>query len=125
MPHLRQLVEIESRQSMTSGPKPISRTSAILCAISLPLALAALVFLPAGRIDWISGWIFVAVFVAAFALLARVSISDGGVPGDDLERCLWSVIREAQCDMSTGAVIVRNMLRVTPPRTNSRKREWP
>jgi hypothetical protein len=30
-----------------------------------------------------------------------------------------------QCDMSTGTVIVRNMLRVTPPSTNSRKREWP
>src|SRR6516162_2562248 len=33
--------------------------------------------------------------------------------------------QDDQCDMSTGTVIVRNMLRVTPPSTNSRKREWP
>ena len=43
-------------------------------------------------------------------------------------RCpLWTwistVTRDDQCDMSTGAVKVRNMLRVTPPSTNSRKRE--
>jgi len=31
----------------------------------------------------------------------------------------------AQCDINTGAVIDRKMLRVTPPSTNSRKREWP
>ena len=31
----------------------------------------------------------------------------------------------AQCDINTGTVIVRNMLRVTPPSTNSRKRECP
>jgi hypothetical protein len=30
-----------------------------------------------------------------------------------------------QCDISTGTVIDRKMLRVTPPRMNSRKREWP
>jgi len=30
-----------------------------------------------------------------------------------------------QCDFSTGTVIDRKMLRVTPPRMNSRKREWP
>ena len=36
-----------------------------------------------------------------------------------------AVHRLAQCDINTGAVIVRNMLRVTPPSTNSRKREWP
>ena len=38
---------------MTSAadPKPMSRTSAILYGIGLPLALVALVFLPAGRID--------------------------------------------------------------------------
>ena len=33
--------------------------------------------------------------------------------------------QDDQCDMSTGVVIVRNMVRVTPPSTNSRKREWP
>ena len=30
-----------------------------------------------------------------------------------------------QCDISTGTVIDRKMLRVTPPSTNSRSREWP
>ena len=30
-----------------------------------------------------------------------------------------------QCDISTGTVIDRKMLRVTPPRMNSRKRECP
>src|SRR5262249_47967718 len=64
---------------MTSAvdPKPMSRASAILYAIGLPLALVALVFLPAGRIDWLPGWIFIAVLFVAFALsallLARVN----------------------------------------------------
>jgi protein-S-isoprenylcysteine O-methyltransferase Ste14 len=64
---------------MTSAvdPKPMSRTSAILYAIGLPLALLALVFLPAGRMDWGPGWIFIAVLIAAFGLsallLARVN----------------------------------------------------
>ena len=40
-----------------------------LYAISLPLGLAALVFLPAGRIDWTAGWVFIAV-LAAFGLSA-------------------------------------------------------
>jgi hypothetical protein len=43
----------------------MSSTSAPL-RDSLPLGLAALVFLPAGRIDWAAGWIFIAVLVAAF-----------------------------------------------------------
>jgi protein-S-isoprenylcysteine O-methyltransferase Ste14 len=72
-------MEIERRVSMTfaADPKPMSRTTAILYAIGLPLALLALVFLPAGRIDWIPGWIFIAVTGAAFSLsallLARVN----------------------------------------------------
>jgi protein-S-isoprenylcysteine O-methyltransferase Ste14 len=59
---------------MTSAvdPEPMSRTSAILYAISLPLVLVALVFLPAGRIDWLPGWIFIAALVAAFGLSALV-----------------------------------------------------
>ena len=60
-----------------ADPKPMSRTTAILYAIGLPLALVALAFLPAGRIDWAPGWIFIAVLVAAFGLsallLARVN----------------------------------------------------
>jgi len=63
---------------MTStDPRPMSRASAILYAIGLPLALVGLVFLPVGRIDWTPGWIFIAVLVAAFGLsallLARVN----------------------------------------------------
>jgi protein-S-isoprenylcysteine O-methyltransferase Ste14 len=64
---------------MTSAvdPKPMSRTTAILYAIGLPLALVSLVFLPAGTIDWAPGWVFIAVLVAAFGLsallLARVN----------------------------------------------------
>jgi hypothetical protein len=46
----------------------MSHTSAILYATSFPLALVALVFLPAGRLGWISGWIFVSVLVVAFGL---------------------------------------------------------
>ena len=40
---------------MTSAvdPKPMSRTAAVLYAIGLPLCLVALVFVPAGRIDWV------------------------------------------------------------------------
>ena len=59
---------------MTSAvdPKPMSRTKAILSAIGSPLALVALVFLPVGRMDWIPGWIFIAVLVAAFGLSALV-----------------------------------------------------
>jgi protein-S-isoprenylcysteine O-methyltransferase Ste14 len=64
---------------MTSAvdPKPMSRAKVILYAIGLPPTLVALVFLPAGKIDWIPGWIFIAVLVAVFGLsallLARVN----------------------------------------------------
>ena len=64
---------------MTSAvePKPMSRTKAILYGLGLPLALVALVFVPAGRIGWPPGWIFIAVLVAIFGvsalLLARVN----------------------------------------------------
>jgi protein-S-isoprenylcysteine O-methyltransferase Ste14 len=46
-------------------------------AIGLPLGLLALVFLPAGRVDWAPGWFFIAFVVvaycAAFLVLARVN----------------------------------------------------
>ncbi|MCA6113342.1 isoprenylcysteine carboxylmethyltransferase family protein [Bradyrhizobium sp. WSM 1738] len=64
---------------MTSAvdPKPMSRTKAILYAVGSPLILVALVFLPAGRVDWTPGWIFIAVLVSLFSLsallLARVN----------------------------------------------------
>jgi protein-S-isoprenylcysteine O-methyltransferase Ste14 len=55
----------------------MSRTTAILYAIGSPIALVALVFLPAGRIDWAPGWSFITVLVGAFGLsallLARVN----------------------------------------------------
>lgn len=53
-------------------PKPMSRAAAILYAIISPLSLLALIFLPAGRIDWCPGWVFLAVVVAAFGLSALV-----------------------------------------------------
>ncbi|SNB66909.1 MULTISPECIES: isoprenylcysteine carboxylmethyltransferase family protein [unclassified Agrobacterium] len=59
---------------MTSDadPKPMSRTAAILYAIMSPLGLIALIFLPAGRIDWRPGWIFVVVVAVSFGLSALV-----------------------------------------------------
>lgn len=59
---------------MTSDadPKPMSRAAAILYAISLPLGLMALVFLPTGRINWCPGWIFVVIVVVSFGLSALV-----------------------------------------------------
>jgi protein-S-isoprenylcysteine O-methyltransferase Ste14 len=60
-----------------SEPKPMSGTKVIAYAIGLPLALLTLVFLPVGRLDWTSGWIFiifVVIFYGASALvLARVN----------------------------------------------------
>jgi protein-S-isoprenylcysteine O-methyltransferase Ste14 len=59
---------------MTSDadPKPMMRTAAILYAIGFPLGLLALVFLPAGRIDWPAGWIFITVLVLALGLSALI-----------------------------------------------------
>jgi protein-S-isoprenylcysteine O-methyltransferase Ste14 len=61
---------LKENMNSAGDPSPMSRTSAMLYAISLPLALVALVFLPAGRIGWTPGWIFIAVLVAAFGLSA-------------------------------------------------------
>ena len=41
-----------------TDPAPMSRAVAVLYAIGSPLALVALVFVPAGRIDWLPGWVF-------------------------------------------------------------------
>jgi hypothetical protein len=72
-----ELLDIHCRHSHYQLPKPMSRTKAILYAIGSPLSLVAMVFLPVGRIDWIPGWIFIAVLVAIFGLsallLARVN----------------------------------------------------
>lgn len=53
-----------------ADPEPMSRTTAILYAIASPLLLIALVIVPAGRIEWALGWIFIAVLIAAFGLSA-------------------------------------------------------
>lgn len=57
---------------MDNDPKPMSRAAAVAYAILNPLVLIALVFVPAGRIDWRPGWIFVAVVVVSFAASALV-----------------------------------------------------
>lgn len=58
-------------------PPPMSRGKAVIYAISLPLALLLLLFLPAGSLSWRAGWIFVAVLLLGFGasafLLARVN----------------------------------------------------
>lgn len=58
-------------------PPPMSRTATISYAIGLPLALLALIFLPAGRLDWTPGWIFIlflfTVYGVAVLVLKRVN----------------------------------------------------
>ena len=51
-------------------PPPMSRAKAIAYAVSLPVCLLALVFLPVGRLDWKPGWLFVGILVIAFAVSA-------------------------------------------------------
>lgn len=53
-------------------PPSISSRTAITYAIGLPLALLALVFLPAGSISWRPGWVFLTVLVLAFGISALV-----------------------------------------------------
>jgi protein-S-isoprenylcysteine O-methyltransferase Ste14 len=48
-------------------PPPMSRTAAIAYSIGLPIALIALIFLPAGSIAWPPGWVFLVVMVVAFS----------------------------------------------------------
>jgi protein-S-isoprenylcysteine O-methyltransferase Ste14 len=58
-------------------PPAMSRGKAIAYAIGIPVALLALVFVPAGRIDWRLGWIFIAVLTVGYSIsglvLARVN----------------------------------------------------
>jgi protein-S-isoprenylcysteine O-methyltransferase Ste14 len=55
----------------------MSRGAAILYAIGLPIALVLLLFVPAGSIGWMPGWLFIAVLTIAFGtsalVLARVN----------------------------------------------------
>ena len=57
-----------------TDPAPMSRAVAVLYAIVSPLTLVALVFVPAGRIDWLPGWIFIGVVTAVFAASAGVLV---------------------------------------------------
>ncbi|MFB2563100.1 methyltransferase family protein [Rhizobium sp. IMFF44] len=58
-------------------PEPMSRTKALLYAIGLPLGLLVFIFLPAGRLDWQPGWIFIAFLIVsygiAFLIMRRVN----------------------------------------------------
>jgi protein-S-isoprenylcysteine O-methyltransferase Ste14 len=53
-------------------PEPMSRTKAISYAIGLPLALLVLVFLPAGRLDWTPGWVFIAFLVVSYGIATLI-----------------------------------------------------
>lgn len=53
-------------------PEPMSRTKAISYAIGLPLALLVLVFLPAGRLDWVPGWVFIAFLVVSYGIATLI-----------------------------------------------------
>lgn len=53
-------------------PPAMSRGKAAVYAITLPLSLLILLFLPAGSLSWRTGWIFVAALVAGFGISALV-----------------------------------------------------
>ena len=68
-------------------PPPMSRAKAIAYAVSLPVCLLALVFLPVGRLDWKPGWLFVGILVIAFAVsaLSPAALDADGQPPSDQE----------------------------------------
>lgn len=51
-----------------TDPEPMSRTKALAYAIGLPLALLVLIFLPAGRLDWPPGRVFIAFLVVSYGI---------------------------------------------------------
>lgn len=53
-------------------PEPMSRAKIISYAIGLPLALLVFVFLPAGRLDWAPGWIFIAFLVVSYGIATLI-----------------------------------------------------
>ncbi|MDD2056695.1 isoprenylcysteine carboxylmethyltransferase family protein [Pseudomonas sp. GD03860] len=53
-------------------PPPMRRRTAVAYAIGLPLALLALIFLPAGNLGWAPGWWFLGVMVVGFGVSALV-----------------------------------------------------
>jgi protein-S-isoprenylcysteine O-methyltransferase Ste14 len=64
-------------QQQPQDPTPMSPATAIAYAVALPISLLLLVFLPAGDIGWVPGWIFVAALLIGFAasglVLARIN----------------------------------------------------
>ena len=57
-------------EDQPQDPPAMSRTKAVVYAVSLPVSLLLLIFLPAGDIGWGPGWILVAALVLAFAASA-------------------------------------------------------
>lgn len=55
-------------EQRATDPQAMSPAKAIAYAIVVPVALLLLIFLPAGDIGWIPGWIFVATLVVGFGL---------------------------------------------------------
>jgi hypothetical protein len=53
-------------------PPAMSRSTVIAYAIGLPLSLLGLIFLPAGTIAWLPGWVFLAALISAFGASALV-----------------------------------------------------
>lgn len=53
-------------------PKPMSRATALAYGVGTPVVFGLLVFVPAGAISWVPGWVFLAVLVAAFGASALV-----------------------------------------------------
>ena len=53
-------------------PPKMAPGAALAYAVGLPAGLLAMIFLPAGRLNWAAGWIFVAVLVVAFGISAAV-----------------------------------------------------
>lgn len=54
-------------ENQPQDPQAMTRGKAIAYAVSLPISLLLLIFLPAGDIGWVFGWIFVGALVVAFA----------------------------------------------------------
>jgi len=53
-------------QDQPQDPQAMTPGKAIAYAIALPISLLLLIFLPAGDIRWVSGWIFIAALAIAF-----------------------------------------------------------
>jgi protein-S-isoprenylcysteine O-methyltransferase Ste14 len=53
-------------------PEPMSRAKALAYAVTLPVALLTLVFLPVGHLGWMPGWVFIGFLVATFGISALI-----------------------------------------------------